>query len=483
MLIAIGRHFMLAFATLALVGISTLFWPMDERIPARRLTEAGARLCYAHDETVLIGVILEGEKIRDDQVLDVARVTSLQRLSLADSRVTRSGIQALRSLDQLTNLNLSRTRYTIDAIDAICALSNLKELKLDGCDWIEDQHLAKLASLRQLEVIGLAETSISMAGLKQLRALPKLKFLNLDGCSQITDEWIKPLIRLCDQRGIHLSLSWTEITPDGLAELRQALPAGSVEMRPESMIGLRGVGERGFFTINERGDVWAFRRRLDMDGMVTLLQPGDLSVVGRIPNLRELNLEQTNVDDQMLDELPPMPGLETLRLSATSVTDDGLSILSRFPNLTSLWMIDLEIEGRGLARLRDVPRLVTLKLQVNQGDEVLSYLKHLTELRSLAITAPLSNGAMNHLSQFPNLRFLALTGTSIGAEGIADLMQSSVSELRFEEGSLSDDDIDSLARLTSVKWLVLFQTAVTRKGRDRLQNLRPDLVVHWTGNQ
>lgn len=477
---AFGRHLMIVVATLVVFGITTLVWPIGEEPPSKTLTAAGAKLCFANDETMLIGIILDGKDIGDKEVLQAARVPTLQRLSLVDSRVTRRGIQALQPLAQLSTLNLSRTRWTFETLDLVASLSTLKELRLDECEWVQDHHLTQLAPLKNLQTLGLGGTSITLEGLENLRSFPQLKYLHLDKSQQIDDQWIDALVRLCDDRHLNVSLSWTEISAEGLARLRQTLAKGTVHFRPDSMVGLRGIGERGQFVMNDRGEVWGFRRRLNVDGSTSLLQRGDLAIVGTIANLQELNLDQTNVDDEMLNELPVLPHLETLRLSSTFVSNDGLAVLEKFPNLTSLWLTDCDVDGRGLAQLRHVPRLTNLKIQIHRGDDILSQLQDLTELQMLSITGPLTDDGLAQLVSLPKLRFLGLAGSNVRGPGIAKLAGSTITELRFDDGLVDDTDLDALASLKSIRWLVLFQTGVTRSGRDRLMKLRPDAVVHWT---
>jgi phosphoribosyl 1,2-cyclic phosphodiesterase len=69
----------------------------------------------------------------------------------------------------------------------------------------------------------------------------------------------------------------------------------------------------------------------------------------------------------------------------------------------------------------------------------------------------------------------------VRASGIAHLAGcAKLAELRFDGGLINDSDIDSIAGLKSLRWLVLCQTRVTRAGRDRLSKLRPDAAIHWS---
>jgi len=483
MLMSLGRHVTITVATIFLVAVSAVLWPLGDGPPEQALKAAGAKLCFANDETLLVGAFLEGDRFNDDHVVIAAKVPSLQRLSLAESKVTRSGIHALRALERLSSLDLSRTQCTPDILDVVASLTSLKELRLDECDWLTDQDLGRLKSLRRLESLSLAQTKVTAAATEHLQQIPRLRVLGLDRCPEINDSSIESLIRLCEHRSVNLSLSGTEITSQGLLQLRKALPSHAIHLRPDTMVGLREIGGRGHFTTNELGEVWGFRRRADIDGMVYPLLAGDLKLLSNIPGIVDINLEDTNVDDTMLLELGQLPRLETLRLSSTRITDAGLKVLAGMPNLKTLTLMDNNIDGAGLSNLQYVPQLTNLRIQTQSGDDVLSHLRGLTDLQMLSICAPITDAGTEQLSDLPKLRYLALIATKVRAAGIEKLgVSSTLAELRFDGGMIDDSDIESLAGLKSLKWMVFYQTKVTNAGRDRLLALRPDIAIHRSGD-
>ncbi len=483
MLMSFGRHLTLTIATVFLVAVSAVLWPLGDGPPERSLKAAGAKLCFANDETLLVGAFLEGDRFGDDHVIIAARVPSLQRLSVAESKVTRSGIHALRALSKLSSLDLSRTQCTPDILDVVATLTTLKELRLDECDWLQDSDLGRLTPLKRLESLSLSQTKLTAALTDHLQNLPRLRVLNLDRCSAIDDSSVEALIRLCEHRPVNLSLSGTEITAEGLSQLRKALPSHAIHLRPDTMVGLREIGGRGHFTTNELGEVWGFRRRADIDGMVYPLLPGDLKLLSNVAGIVDINLDDTNVDDTMLLELGQLSRLETLRLSATRITDEGLKVLAGLPNLKTLTLMDNDIDGSGLSNLRHTPQLTNLRIQTHSGDTVLPHLQDLNDLQMLSICAPITDVGIEQLTTLPKLRYLALIGTKVRAAGIAKLDASrSLTELRFDGGSIDDSDIDSVAGLKSLKWMVFYQTRVTNAGRDRLISLRPDAAIHRSGD-
>ncbi|HEY4260387.1 MAG TPA: hypothetical protein VGM98_09510, partial [Schlesneria sp.] len=177
MLVAIARQLVITVVVLGVVGISAILWPLEDLRPERQLAAAGAKLCFAHDETMLVGALLEGEHVGDDLVIVASKVPSLQRLSLIDSRVSDHGIRSLRSLQKLTSLNVSRATLSGESLAAMAEFPVLRELRLDGGEWLRDDHLVELARLNNLEILSLADTNVTTIGLEHLRHLPKLRYL------------------------------------------------------------------------------------------------------------------------------------------------------------------------------------------------------------------------------------------------------------------------------------------------------------------
>ena len=69
--------------------------------------------------------------------------------------------------------------------------------------------------------------------------------------------------------------------------------------------------------------------------------------------LQELDLSQTNLDDQMLESLPDgLVNLSSLDLSGTEVSDLRVLMLLRFEGLTKLDLRDTKVTAEGVARLK-----------------------------------------------------------------------------------------------------------------------------------
>ena len=221
MIIAFGRLVALVVSTVIVVAVSAVVWPLDSAL--HKLASSGAKLCFAYDETLLVGARLEGDEFGDEDVIAAASIPSMQRLSLNGSKVTLQGLQSLQSLPKLVSLSLNDTNLSVEAFTILCGLPALRELELDRCRWVADEHLELLAGMKKLEFVSLAENSISTAGIDRLRQVPSLRFVRLDRCRQIDDSAIDAIVHLCEGSVINVGLSGTDVTQQGLLHLHAAL--------------------------------------------------------------------------------------------------------------------------------------------------------------------------------------------------------------------------------------------------------------------
>jgi hypothetical protein len=86
-----------------------------------------------------------------------------------------------------------------------------------------DEALATLAELPNLRALELTDDlNITDAGLARLKDLSQLEILYVDGCEKLTDASLQHLRKL--KRLSALIALGTRITPEGIKELKQAIP-------------------------------------------------------------------------------------------------------------------------------------------------------------------------------------------------------------------------------------------------------------------
>jgi internalin A len=131
----------------------------------------------------------------------------------------------LKSLADLSDLNLSSTDVTDDGLANFAGLTSLVRLNLEGTQ-ITDAGLIQLERLTKIEYLALSGNRITDAGLLHLTGLAKLWALDLRD-TQVTDSGLRHLERIPSLSS--LDLRGTQVTDAGLKQLHEALPGLSIE--------------------------------------------------------------------------------------------------------------------------------------------------------------------------------------------------------------------------------------------------------------
>ena len=518
---SIVKKVLLTVLMIGAVWLSAVLWPVEGPRADVTLTQQGVRFSYAADEKTVLAAWLVGSKMGDAEVRSVASLSTLQRLSLAETGVTHHGISALHGLTKLQCLDLAGTRLTTEAIAAIGRMSSLEQLNFEGCEWLRDEHLPALAKLTKLTRLNLTATSVTSAGMQSLVPLSNLNVLQLDDCPEITDDAVAALIELPSLR--NLSIHGCGLTSLGYGRLcrsslqlrlegvtdplalarrpthwRAAMQGGRIT---ESLSDLLPLAKQGGFRQGDSGTELAGRiigywgrhppievqhdeneRTPDVLNSVAEFQPGDFAILARLPDLRQLNLDGSNVTDEMLLELGSGRRLEYLSLRKTRVTDRGLTLLTDSPNLLYLDLAETNAYGTRPGFLAAAPNLQELSLAVSPAGELSEHFPSLPSLQHLKLFGPLTDAGIQRLPSLPKLGVLNIYDARIEGAGLARLETlPSLTGLFVRNSPLKDGPfIEAMLKVTWLRGVTLIQTGITREACERLRMLRPDLAIHWS---
>ena len=238
----------------------------------------------------------------------------------------------------------------------------------------------------------------------------------------------------------------------------------------KAIVELKALGAK--VTIAPNGKAYAvYLRELEIGDEV-------LPIVARLPDLRELGLERTNVTDAGLKHLQPLRKLEYLMLTETSIGDAGVHELRNLPQLYHLNLGGTKATDAAIADLVLMPKLTSLCLDTTRlTDRGLERLTALKRLERLTMNATkITDDGLRHLKQFPNLWEVQLYMDGITDKGVKHLAE--VRELRIlnlQHTEVTNAALEDLAKLSKLEDLDLSVTKVSKleplKGLKQLREL------------
>lgn len=150
---------------------ATLFLQID------KLKKLGARLTLDEPNQV-VGVHLGERPVTDADMVHLRGLQDLQELDLTRTRITAAGLTNVKELTSLTKLFLTDTKVDDSGIAHLKGLKNLELVGLSGTRITDAalDHLRELKGLKQVFCLG---TSVTDAGVERLqRALPQCQVVH-----------------------------------------------------------------------------------------------------------------------------------------------------------------------------------------------------------------------------------------------------------------------------------------------------------------
>lgn len=98
----------------------------------------------------------------------------------------------IKNLRGINMLDLNETEITNNAIEMISKLEYVTELRIKGCENIDDKCIADLNNIKSLKFLHLKDTSITIDGILQLKDLTDLTTLlfSVDDTAVIEDKML-----------------------------------------------------------------------------------------------------------------------------------------------------------------------------------------------------------------------------------------------------------------------------------------------------
>jgi Leucine-rich repeat (LRR) protein len=284
-------------------------------------------------------------------------------LDLAQSWVTDAELARFARRTDLRSLNLSQTKITDIGLEHLKSLRGVRELDLRYAEYITDAGIAYLKGWKDLERLDLRGTRITSRALEHVAGLTRLRSLDV-AFTDVSDDGLEFLTGI--EKLESLAIGGNRMSGAGLPLLKQ-LPA----LRRLDVSGIQRV-DSGLWglslTAANLRHIAALKHltHLDLSGANIsdriIDRPGhpdaerselrDLGPLSALNELEVLDLSHLPVDADALKSLGPLPKLRDLRLGlCKKVGDEAAPVLAALPSLRVVYLTGSGFTAEGVAAL------------------------------------------------------------------------------------------------------------------------------------
>jgi len=207
----------------------------------------------------------------------------------------------------------------------------------------------------------------------------------------------------------------------------------------------------------------------------TDLTSGGMRHLSQLEHLQFLAVTKTSVSSGGFRDLP-LGEMRVLIAGDTNVTDQLLEQLSEAANLQRLSVYSTRITSGGLAKLIQLPSLTYLNLGSTRiGDAACSSLSQMTALEELILdNTAVSDKGLSQLTVLRNLRRLSVKGTRVTDDVLTVARQMErLESLNLKATSVSEHEIDELRRSLSCE--VIWDDEIDQTAEAERQRLHQEL--------
>jgi len=142
-----------------------------------KITDAGLRHIGALEHLRRLHVW--GSCVTDKGLQELVGLKDLTELNLGQSKVSGPGLKHIGEMKSLASLTLSATPMSSSHFTHLRSLSRLRELHLAYAESVNDEGLEALASLPQMEELDLSNTAVTDVGLRKLAPSTSLRSITV----------------------------------------------------------------------------------------------------------------------------------------------------------------------------------------------------------------------------------------------------------------------------------------------------------------
>ncbi|HEY1337179.1 MAG TPA: hypothetical protein VGF59_06690 [Bryobacteraceae bacterium] len=257
------------------------------------------------------------------------------------SWVTDTDLRRLKLLPNLSSLDLSLTRITDQGMQELKGLTGIVDLNLYFAEYVTDEGMAALKDWKKLKRLNVHGTKSSDTTLEHVSSIASLESLNV-GSAVITDVGLERLVNLTNLK--ELTMGGNEVSDAGLQALRE-MPG----LRYLDLTGREGTDS----------NVWAVS--ISDSGLDAILSVKELrelrfactSIGVGIEGAKFAEVSATSVTNEWIAKMKALPRLEKLRVQGCRrIDDESIPALSAMPALREVDLKGTSVTEKGLAALK-----------------------------------------------------------------------------------------------------------------------------------
>ena len=210
--------------------------------------------------------------------------------------------------------------------------------------------------------------------------------------------------------------------------------------------------------------------RLDLND---LEDQDQLYHITNLIQLKVLDMQEANLNDEGIVHLAGLKSLEALNLDDTYIGDSGLSHLTDLTNLRVIRLRETNVGDIGLMYLKKHSQLEELAVPFFVGDKGMLALANLVKLKFLDLqSSQISDTGLSVLANLRSLQILDLSHTRIYGKGLSYLKSCDLKSLNLSFVPLQGQFLVHLSVLNNLEKLQMNRTPVDDEGLAYLANLK-----------
>ena len=265
---------------------------------------------------LVTSISLRGTWVTDTDLRRLNHFSALSVLDLSLTHITDSGMQEIRNLRGITDLNLYFAEYVTDeGVAAIKDWKSLRHLNLHGTK-AGDTALDHIAGLTLLESLDVGSTLMTDVGLERLTSLTNLRALTMGG-NELGDAGMQALRQMPNLT--YLDLSGRQGNDKNVWSIAMS------DTGLQALLTLKNLRELRFACVST--SVGIEGTNLGEVSTLSVTQTW-LEQLKSLTALERLKLQGCRrINDEAVAALIAMPSLREVDLKGTSVTEKGAVLL------------------------------------------------------------------------------------------------------------------------------------------------------------